>query len=114
LFHWIRIFESVDDYERYLQPGTIMTFDLRGEKICVTRTQRGTYAVQDRCPHNGASLSQGMCSVNNEIVCPLHRYSFDLESGKATSGGAYALKTYPIRVQADGVYLGFKSRWWEF
>ncbi len=91
-----------------------MSFDLRGEKICLTRTQRGTYAVQDRCPHNGASLSQGMCSINNEIICPLHRYSFDLESGKATSGGAYALKTYPIKVQDDGVYLGFKSRWWEF
>jgi nitrite reductase/ring-hydroxylating ferredoxin subunit len=112
-FHWIRIFESRQEYENYLQPGTMMVFELRGEKICVTRTAKGTFAVQDRCPHNGASLSKGFCSAKNEIICPLHRYSYDLESGKATSGGAYALKTYPLKVQDDGVYVGIKAKWWE-
>lgn len=96
-----------------MQPGTLLTFDLRGEKICVTRTEKGFYAVQEKCPHNGASLSRGFCSNSNEIICPLHRYSFDLESGKATSGGAYALKTYPISIKPDGVYLGIKAKWWE-
>lgn len=90
-----------------------MVFELKGEKICVTRTQKGVYAVQDKCPHNGASLSKGFCSANNEIVCPLHRYSFDLQSGKATSGSGYALKTYPISVRPDGVFVGIKARWWE-
>lgn len=79
----------------------------------MARTESGVFAVQDKCPHNGASLSRGMCSKQNEIVCPLHRYSFDLKSGKATSGGAFALKTYPIEFKNDGVYLGIKAKWWE-
>lgn len=112
-YHWIRIFENLTDFENYIQPNTFVVFELKGEKICVTRTSKGAFAVQDRCPHNGASLSKGFCSVKNEIICPLHRYSFDLESGKATSGGAYALKTYPISIKSDGVYLGIKAKWWE-
>lgn len=92
----------------------MMQFELKSERILVTRTQKGLYAVQDRCPHNGASLSKGFCTKNNEVVCPLHRYSFDLESGKATSGGAYTLKTYPIDHRPDGVYVGIKASWWEF
>ena len=92
-YHWIRIFETEEDFKNYIQPDTFVLFELRGEKIVVTRTSKGFFAVQDRCPHNGASLSKGFCSKNNEIICPLHRYSFDLQTGKSTSGGAYALKT---------------------
>lgn len=112
-YHWIKIFENETDFKNYIQPGTFVLFELRGEKICVTRTEKGVFAVQDKCPHNGASLSKGFCSKNNEVVCPLHRYSFDLESGKATSGGAYALKTYPIEQRENGVFIGIKARWWE-
>jgi hypothetical protein len=36
-----------------------------------------------------------------------------LETGKATSGGAYTLKTYPISKKEDGWYLGIKASWWE-
>ena len=90
-----------------------MVFELRSEKICITRTAKGFFAVQDKCPHNGASLSKGFCSKQNEIVCPLHRYSFDLETGKATSGGGYALKTYPIEIKDNGVFVGIKAKWWE-
>jgi nitrite reductase/ring-hydroxylating ferredoxin subunit len=111
--HWIRIFETKTEFENYIQPNTFVLFELRGEKICVTRTAKGFYAFNDRCPHNGASLSKGMCSSQNEVVCPLHRYSFDLETGKATSGGAFALRTYPIDVREDGVYVGIKAKWYE-
>ncbi len=112
-YHWIKIFENEEAFSNYVQPGTFIIFQLRGEKICVTQTEKGFYAVQDKCPHNGASLSKGFCSNKNEIVCPLHRYSFDLESGKATSGGAFALKTYPIEKKSDGIYIGIKAKWWE-
>ncbi len=112
-YHWIRIFETEEDFKSYIQPDTFVLFELRGEKIVITRTSKGYFAVQDRCPHNGASLSKGFCSKNNEIICPLHRYSFDLQSGRSTSGGSYALKTYPIEIKADGVYLGIKAKWWE-
>jgi nitrite reductase/ring-hydroxylating ferredoxin subunit len=112
-YHWFKIFEKEEAIEDYLLPNTFMVFQFKGEKICVTRTSEGLHAVQDKCPHNGASLSKGFCTKKNEIVCPLHRYSFDLKTGKATSGGAFALTTYPIEIKNDGVYVGVKSKWWE-
>jgi nitrite reductase/ring-hydroxylating ferredoxin subunit len=111
--HWFKIFEAEQNANDYLPFGTLITFQFKGQNICVTRTPEGFFAFGDKCPHNGASLSKGFCTKKNEIVCPLHRYSFDLSSGKATSGGAFALKTYPVEVRENGVYVGIKAAWWE-
>jgi nitrite reductase/ring-hydroxylating ferredoxin subunit len=69
------------------------------------------YAFNDKCPHNGASLSRGSCNKKNEVVCPLHSYSFDLETGKSTLGGVFTLKTYPIEIKEDGIYVGINIKW---
>jgi len=111
--HWFKIFEKEERDEDYLPRGTFMTFQFKNEKICVTRTEKGLYAFGDKCPHNGARLSLGFCTKKNEVVCPLHRYSFDLDNGKATSGGAFAIKIYPIEFREDGVWVGIKASWWE-
>ena len=112
-FHWHKVFEKEEKEEDYLQIGNIIQAHFKGEKICITRTDKGMFAFSDRCPHNGASLSRGFCTDKNEVVCPLHRYSFDLQSGKATSGGAFAMKTFPLEFREDGVYVGVKASWWE-
>jgi 3-phenylpropionate/trans-cinnamate dioxygenase ferredoxin subunit len=112
-YHWIKIFESREEVNEFVQENTFIPFQLKGEKICVVKNEKGLFAFNDKCPHNGASLSKGFCSKNNEVVCPLHRYSFDLSTGKATSGGAFALKTYPIEIKENGVFVGIKASWWE-
>jgi 3-phenylpropionate/trans-cinnamate dioxygenase ferredoxin subunit len=111
--HWIRIFESEEASLNYIQPGRFVVMELRNEKICFTRTDKGIYAFNEKCPHNGAKLSLGFCSPKNEIICPLHRYSFDLDSGRATSGAGFALKKYPLKIQEDGVFVGIPAKWWE-
>jgi nitrite reductase/ring-hydroxylating ferredoxin subunit len=112
-YHWHKVFEKEENENDYLQVGVIIQIYFKGEKICITRTEQGLFAFGDKCPHNGASLSLGKCTKNNEIVCPIHRYSFDLKSGKATSGGAFALRTFPLEFRNDGVYVGVKASWWE-
>jgi nitrite reductase/ring-hydroxylating ferredoxin subunit len=58
-----------------------MTRVTRGDlDILVADTSSGLLAVDDRCPHMSAPLSQGVldgCVVD----CPLHRGRFDLASG---------------------------------
>jgi nitrite reductase/ring-hydroxylating ferredoxin subunit len=95
-YHWIKIYESEEEMVHNLLPGRLLLLDLRGNKICLSRNEKGVFAVQDKCPHNGASLSRGFCSPNNEIICPLHRYSYDLSSGNAKWGVEYDLQTYQI------------------
>ena len=112
-YHWIKIFEKEENDDDYLLKNTFINLELKGEKICITKTDAGIFAFGDKCPHNGASLSKGFCSKKNEIICPLHRYSFDLKSGKATSGGAFAIKTYPVKINEEGLFIGIKAKWWD-
>jgi nitrite reductase/ring-hydroxylating ferredoxin subunit len=113
MHHWIKIYESAEALENNILLNRSEVFIVKGEKVCVAHTTDGFFVVQDRCPHNGAELSKGFCSEKNEIVCPIHRYSFNLKNGKATSGGSYTLKTYPIDIRDNGVFVGVKAKWWE-
>lgn len=113
MHHWIKIYDSLQALENNITMNRSEVFMLKGEKVCVAHTKDGYYAVQDKCPHNGASLHQGFCTEQNEIVCPIHRYKFDLKSGKANAGGSYTLKTYPIEFREQGVFIGVKAKWWE-
>ncbi|KXK28380.1 MAG: ferredoxin subunit of nitrite reductase and ring-hydroxylating dioxygenase [Bacteroidetes bacterium OLB12] len=63
-------------------------------------------AVSNRCTHNGESLSKGKVNFANEIVCPLHGYQFDLRTGREYQQRAADLETFPIKIEADGVYIG--------
>jgi nitrite reductase/ring-hydroxylating ferredoxin subunit len=65
--------------------------------ILLANTERGVFAVDDRCPHMAAPLSIG--ELDGCIVgCPLHEGRFDLASGDParmpTTGG----------LDPDGVY----------
>ena len=112
-FKWQKIAESEADFNAMFSYHPIQLINLFGTKVCLIKGTNGIYAVNDKCPHNGASLSLGMCNERNEIVCPMHRYPFNLETGKATAGMAISVQTYPIVIQEDGVFVGMKKSWWE-
>src|ERR1700752_596950 len=110
-FKWQKIAESEADFNAMFNYHPIQLISLFGTKVCLVKGTKGIYAINDKCPHNGASLSLGMCNERNEIVCPMHRYPFNLESGKATAGMAIFVQTYPIVIQDDGVFVGMKKSW---
>lgn len=111
--HWIKIFDDLNSLHNNIPTGKAEVFVIKGNKICIAHSTNGVFAVSDRCPHNGASLSQGFCNEQDQIVCPLHRYPFDLKTGKAMAGLAMSVNTYPIKISDDGVFVGIKSKWWE-
>ncbi|WP_404287071.1 non-heme iron oxygenase ferredoxin subunit [Glutamicibacter arilaitensis] len=59
------------------------------------------YALQDECPHEIASLSDGWIE-GCEVECPLHASTFDLKSGKVQCLPATEdARTYKVEV-VDG------------
>lgn len=107
---WIKIFETETELHNFVPLNKLNTLIIEGRKICLAHTSKGVFAIQDKCPHNGASLSFGYCNnADNSIVCPLHRYHFSLETGRALSGIADAGRVYPIESDEKGVYLGIKE-----
>ncbi|UOE46365.1 Rieske (2Fe-2S) protein [Mucilaginibacter sp. SMC90] len=80
------------------------------KSICLVGFNGMLYAVSARCPHAGADLSEGLC-VRKLIVCPYHRYTYDLETGKGGEGQNDFIETYPVEIKEDGVYVGVASIW---
>ena len=80
-----------------------------GKKICVGRFQEKFFAFGFGCPHAGGVLADGYIDALGNVVCPLHRYKFKMENGRNTSGEGYFLKTYPVEVREDGMWVEVKT-----
>ncbi|WP_058910125.1 3-phenylpropionate/cinnamic acid dioxygenase ferredoxin subunit [Entomohabitans teleogrylli] len=64
------------------------------------------YAINDRCSHGNASMSQGYPEDDATVECPLHAASFCLKTGKALCLPATdPLTTYPVHVEDGEVWI---------
>ena len=89
---------------------TIQKVKAGGKNICVIEYNDKLYALGASCPHAGAELSGGWCK-DGKIICPFHRYSYDLETGKGSLGQNDYVDAYPIEIRKDGIYIGIESIW---
>ena len=107
------------DWIRIFTPGVLQEEDfikkiiVSGKNLCAVKNGGKLYVVQNKCPHAGADLSQGWCSKGN-LICPYHRYEFDLETGRGKAGQGNYIDTYPLETRNDGVYIGIRQSWWKF
>ena len=79
-----------------------------GKSICLVGYEGKVYAIGATCPHAGAELSGGWCK-DGKIICPFHRYSYSLETGRGDPGQNDYVDTYPVEIREDGVYVGIAS-----
>lgn len=83
-----------------------------GKKICLVKHEETLFAFQNTCPHAGGILSGGWCS-HGHLICPIHRYEYNLETGRGAIGQGDYITRYPLGVKKDGVYIGFKESLWK-
>lgn len=93
---------------------SVRTIEIENKLICLARLADGYYAVDDNCPHAGARLGLGKCSEEGKVICPIHRYQYDLKTGRGLPQQGDYVNTYPIETRADGVYIGLEKKWWQF
>ncbi|BBR59979.1 MULTISPECIES: 3-phenylpropionate/cinnamic acid dioxygenase ferredoxin subunit [Enterobacteriaceae] len=64
------------------------------------------YAINDRCSHGNASMSEGYLEDDATVECPLHAASFCLKTGKALCLPATdPLTTYAVYVEGSDVFV---------
>ena len=81
-----------------------------GKNICLIRNKDILSACSAKCPHAGGHLSDGYVDALGNIICPLHRYKFSLQNGRNISGEGYFLKTFPVEIREDGVFVGIEEK----
>ncbi|MDO7744051.1 MAG: Rieske (2Fe-2S) protein [Pedobacter sp.] len=86
----------------------VMQVQVAGKKLCLLRHEGELHLVQNYCPHAGAVLSGGWCK-NKMIICPVHRYAYNLDNGRGAEGQGDYIELYAVREEAEGVYAGFKQ-----
>lgn len=84
-----------------------------GKTICLVGYEGEVFALSAKCPHAGGDLTAGWCK-NGKLVCPLHRYSYNLQTGKGSEGQNDYINTYPLESRSDGLYIGIASFWEKF
>ena len=76
-----------------------------GKDIAVFRNDGdGVFAMNDKCPHKGGPLSQGIVS-GNTVTCPLHGMNICFDDGKALAPDEGCVGTYPVKVEDGVVFL---------
>lgn len=85
-------------------PDAPLTTEVDGYDIVIARCGGQLFAVENRCTHDGETLSGGEIE-NCEIICPRHFARFDLRTGDALTPPAYEpIRTFNVR-QQDGRIL---------
>ena len=84
--------------------GEGKTVEVGGKLVAVFRTEGQYYAIDDVCPHMGASLSGGWVE-GGVVTCPWHAWRFRLADGTWADYTKIKIGCYPVRVVGDEVQI---------
>jgi nitrite reductase/ring-hydroxylating ferredoxin subunit len=104
-FH--KIADSIQELS--FSANNIAVVEVKGKKVCVTSFQGQWFGFAYKCPHASGIMADGYLDAAGNVVCPVHRYKFSLANGRNTSGEGYYLKTYPMQVSGEGVFVGLEE-----
>lgn len=101
---WVRFYDSLEALRERVPLNGVAIFRINNKPVCIGHSTEGLFAIRDKCPHQGQSFHGGWCTEDNRVVCPVHRYTFDLKTGR---GHGSAAEPYPLEMREDGLYIGF-------
>jgi len=99
LIRWV----SLTDID--VPTGRVRRVTVEGRVLALAREGDAWFAVDDACPHQGASLGEGLV-IRGMIVCPRHNWAFDLETGACRGMPGTGVGCYPVRVCEGRVEIG--------
>ena len=62
------------------------------------------FALEDRCPHKGGPLSQGIV-YGRTVACPLHNWNIQLADGRALEPDQGCAARFAVKVEDGEVFL---------
>ena len=88
--------------------GKSQVFEVNGRLIGIFNCDGELLAIDDLCPHAGASLSAGY--LEGEVVtCPWHAWRFNVRDGTWCDNPRLKVAAYEIKVENDRVLVGIPA-----
>ncbi len=99
----------------WLEIGTLDDIPRRAARV--VKTARGdiaifrtmddqVFALDDKCPHKGGPLSQGIVQ-GESVTCPLHNWVISLRTGEAQGADQGCTRTIAVRLQEGRILLSW-------
>ena len=86
--------------------GEGYSYKVNNMVVAVFHVDGQFYAIEDACPHMGASLSTGYLE-GCVVSCPLHAWRFDVRDGTWCDNPRVSTDAYPVTVKDGTVFISF-------
>ncbi len=84
--------------------GRGRAFAVAGRMIAVFCENGQHFAIDDFCPHQGASLAEGYVE-NNCVACPWHHWRFSVRDGHWLDSPRIRVDAFPVRIVGDEIQV---------
>lgn len=85
--------------------GEGRAFPVAGRMIALFNKDGEYFAIDDCCPHQGASLAAGYLDEEGAVACPWHAWRFCVTDGKWCDNPRLGVDTFEVRVQGQDVQV---------
>ena len=106
--NWYKIADSINTIT--FHENDMCVIELADIKITLAKHEEILFAFAHKCPHASGIMADGFIDGSGQVVCPLHRYKFNMQDGRNTTGEGYYLKTYPTKQTDEGVFIGIEEK----
>jgi nitrite reductase (NADH) small subunit len=81
------------------------TITIGSREIALFRLANGDFrAIENRCPHKGGVLVEGMVS-GEHVFCPMHDWKINMTDGQVQAPDLGCVKTYKVEIESDDIYI---------
>ena len=88
---WVKVADAAE-----VAPGASRRVAAGERRLALFNHNGEYYAIDDTCPHQGASLADGVFH-EGRVICPLHSWVFDVRTGRCPRDTHEPVEAYPAR-----------------
>ena len=87
-----------------IETGKGQAFEI-GDRVVAVFNDEGVYrAIDDMCPHMGASLATGFLE-SSEVACAWHGWRFDVRDGTWCDNRSLKTDVFEVRIDGDQILV---------
>ena len=83
-------------------------FDVGDMEVLVIKHDGVFTAFEAECPHQDVPLVEGKLE-DGVVTCRAHHWKFDCRSGDGINPAGICLKSYPVEVRGEEVFVGIQN-----
>lgn len=102
--NWIQV-GKLEDIPRQ---GSRIVNTAKGEIALFRSVDDQVFALNNKCPHKGGPLSQGIVH-GKRVTCPLHSWVIDLDTGDAVAPDVGCAHKHEVKIENSVVLLGIRA-----